>query len=117
MPTTHRMFSRPRQSAIAARPSSRSVPIVIMRTTPATRARSITSSNWLDNRGSVKWQWVSITATAISKCPLKRAGRVPDDRGLAVGPDDRDHVESRRGLGEAVAGEEELGGLGDLVLL
>src|SRR3954447_9792850 len=54
-------------------------------------------------------------------CPLerrlKRVRGMPDDRVAAVGPDDGDDVEPRRGLGGAVAAEVHLGGLGDLVPL
>src|SRR4051812_21767126 len=43
--------------------------------------------------------------------------RMSDDRRLAGGPDDGDDVEAGGGVGGAVAGEIELGGPHDLLLL
>src|SRR5262245_25641908 len=60
-------------------------------------------------------QWMRCTGS-LEGC-LKSVGRVAHLRLVTRRPDDRDDVEAGGRLGEAVAGQVELGALGDLVLL
>src|SRR5688500_4868986 len=89
------------------------VPIVIIRVRPAAAARFRTSSSWEASRGSVRWQWESIT----SERGFKRVRRVANLRLLTVGPHHRDHVEAGRRLRDAVAVEVVPRGFRDLVAL
>src|SRR5687768_674438 len=87
----------------------------MIRSTQASRARDSTASSCSSSRGSVRWQWVSIIARLERR--LERVLDVTDHRLSPLWPDDRDDVEPRGRLRDAVAAEVELGRLGDLVLL
>src|SRR6185437_6706075 len=99
--------------AIAALASSRSVPIVTIFATPALDARASTPSSCSNNRGSVRWQCVSITSKRRFECVFD----VPNLRCLPLRPDDRDHVKARRRLGLPIAAQIKLPGLGEPIHL
>src|SRR5687768_676826 len=127
MPTVQRTLARWRHSSTHARESATSVATVTISFTPAAAARASTSGSCRNRFSSVRWQWVSIMlvgATLVSPSPAREEGdtsvaptskrcfkrilRVPDLRLAALRPDDRDHVEPRGWLRDAVAAQVKL---------